>query len=95
MADRLLLDFCFGSGSFICIGRCCDSMLIKQVDGLDVQPHERPVYCLPYTLRPTVSNSAVLSRDGVKVETELGGDHHPVAERAERLADYSLFVKGP
>ena len=40
-------------------------------------------------------SSARLLPVGVEVEPELGGDHHLVAERRERLADSSSFVNGP
>ena len=32
---------------------------------------------------------------GIDVEAELGGDHHSVADRPQRLADDSSLVKGP
>ena len=39
-------------------------------------------------------DAAVLARLGIDVEAELGGDHHPVAHRPQRLADHLLVGEG-
>ena len=39
---------------------------------------------------PAVQTRALLARVGVDVQAELGGDHHLVADRGERLADELL-----
>jgi hypothetical protein len=67
-----------------------DAMLVVQVDGFDPEPPKRALGHLPDVLWPAVEH--LLSRGGIEVEAELGGDHHPIAERLERLADDLLVL---
>jgi hypothetical protein len=65
-----------------------DSMLIVEVNHFDAQPLQRGIGNLPDVLRPAVHASHLAVPD---IEPELGGDHHLVTERRQRLSD-NLFV---
>src|ERR1700730_13598021 len=65
--------------------------LIKQVDNVDLQPPQRRLSDLADVLGPAV-HANLPSRLGIEPPAELGGDHHLVAKRRERLAD-QLFVR--
>ena len=67
-----------------------DAVLIEQVDGVDVEPLERRLRDLLDVLGPAVEARLLAVR--VDVEPELGGDHHLLADRRERLA-HQLLVR--
>src|SRR6185369_17040920 len=70
-----------------------DTVLIKQIDDIDFKPLERGLGYLLDVLRPTVQarRSPLHSpRIDAGIETELGGNHHPIAKRRERLTDEFL-----
>src|SRR5258705_1222080 len=66
-------------------------VLIQQVDDVDLQPLQRCLSDLADVLGPAVHADRP-SRLGIEPPAELGGDHHLVAKRRERLAD-QRFVR--
>src|SRR5579862_7157700 len=67
-------------------------MLIEQVNGINLQPLERPFHGPLDLLRPTVytcRSRAIIA--AAQIESELGGDHHSALERRKRLA-HQFFV---
>ena len=67
------------------------AVLIEEIDRLDAQPSQRGLRDLLDVLRPAVHADLFAFAGRVEREPELRGDHHPVAERRERLA-HELFV---
>ena len=65
-----------------------DAVLVEEVDDLDAQPLQRGVTRLADVLGTAVHAGRLPVHD---VEAELGGDHHPVAERLEGIA-HDLLV---
>ena len=61
-----------------------DAVLVQQVDLLDAEPLQRSFRGSSDALRLAVRAGHLAVDD---VESELGGDHHPIAERPQRLAD--------
>src|SRR6476620_2831917 len=72
-----------------------DAVLVEKVDGLDAEAPKRTFDGLPDVLRAAVHPAAVLAGRGIDVETELGGDHDLVAERAYCLPDDQLIFERP
>ena len=70
-----------------------DAVLVEEVDDLDPQPLQRRVADLADVLGPAVE-ARLLLRLGIDIEAELGGDHHLVAHRLQRLADHLLIGEG-
>ena len=70
-----------------------DSVLVKQVDDLDVEPLERGFCDLPDMLGAAAQ--ARLPTIGVDQKSELGGNHHPVTDRRERFPDKNLVRISP
>ena len=62
-------------------------MLVQQVDAVGLQPLQGGVHDLPDVFRPAVQPYLLPALD---LEAELGGDHHPVADGGEGLADQFL-----
>jgi hypothetical protein len=73
-----------------------DPVLIEQVDGLDLEPLERPFDSLLDVLRPAVEARRTLHSPGIEIRTDVepkfGGDHHLPAKRSEGFA-HKLFVQ--
>ena len=68
-----------------------DAVLVEEVDDLDAEALERPFHRLADLFGPAVHSRHLAVDD---VEAELGGDHHPVADRPQRLADDLLVGEG-
>ena len=68
-----------------------DTVLIEQIDRLDAQPSQRSIRDLSDVLGPAVHADLFAFAGQVEREPELRGDHHPVADRTERLA-HELLV---
>ena len=64
-----------------------DAVLVEQVDAVGPEPLERRLRDLPDVLGPAVEARLLPALD---LEAELGGDHHPVADGGEGLADEFL-----
>jgi hypothetical protein len=69
-------------------------VLVEKVDALDAQPLQRRVADRANALRPAV-HAALLARLGIDSEAELRGNHHPVTEGLQRLANDFLVGEGP
>jgi hypothetical protein len=67
-----------------------DTMLVEQVDGVDLEPLERAFDDLFDVLRPAVE--PLLPPSGIELEAELGGDRDPLAERRKGFA-HEFFVR--
>jgi hypothetical protein len=68
-----------------------DSMLLKQVYGIDLQPLKRPFCHLFDVFWPTVERAPLASIAGVGFPSELRRDYDFPAKRGERFA-YQFFV---
>jgi hypothetical protein len=68
-----------------------DSMLVKQIDGIDPQPLERPLCDLFDVLWPTIESAPLASIVGVGLPSELRRDYDFPAKRSERFA-YQFFI---
>src|SRR5260370_2642817 len=66
------------------------TMLIEQIDGIDLQSLKRALGDLLDVPWPTIQ--AQLLPLGTEFETELGGYHHVTAERSDRFA-HKFFVR--
>jgi hypothetical protein len=66
-------------------------MLVEQVDHIDLKALERALGGFLDVLGPTVEACHSRPFIALKVEPELGGDHHLLAEGSKRLA-HELFV---
>ena len=66
-----------------------DTVLIEQIDGIDLEPLERGFGYLPDVLRPAVQTN--LFSLGAEFESELGGYYHLAAEGRKRFA-HKFFV---
>lgn len=69
-----------------------DSVLIEQIDELRPQSLERSLGDALDVLGPAVE---AVPRAAIGIETELGGDHDPVANRASASPTSSSLVNGP
>ena len=72
-----------------------DTVLVEQVDNVGPQPLQRCLGNLPDVLRAAVQASSTLSRLGIDVEAELGGDHHLLTEGGKGFADELFVDEGP
>src|SRR5207253_686581 len=66
-----------------------DSVLVEEVDHIDLEPLERRLGDL-LDVRWLAVQAPLAA--GFELEAELCGDHHSIAERGERLA-HELFVR--
>jgi hypothetical protein len=64
-------------------------VLVEQIDAVGPESLQHPVDDLADVVRSAVQSSRV------ELETELGGQHHVVADRFERLACQRLVRAGP
>ncbi len=83
-----------GSGDVLDRHVGIDPVLVQEVDRLDAQALQRAIHG-PANMLRAAADPMVLARLGIDVEAELGGDHHRVADRAERFADHLLVGEGP
>src|SRR5580704_16080046 len=70
-----------------------NTMLIEQVDGIDLQALQRGLGDLPYMLRPAVE-ALLLARVRIDGEPEFSSNDDFSAERGQRLADKFFISKG-
>ena len=71
--------------------RWVDTVLVEQVDGLDLEPFQRSFDDLPDVRQPAVK-AALLA--GIAVESELRRDHDFIAEGSESFTDEFLIGEG-
>src|SRR6476469_2120017 len=82
-----------GAGDILDRHSGIDTMLVKQVDGLNPQSAKRTLDRLSDMIRTTVHPAPILTCRQIDIETELGRDDHLVPERAQRLADDQLIFE--
>ena len=70
-----------------------NAVLVEQVNHLDTKPLQGRLGHGADTLGAAV-HAGLLAGRGINPEAELGGDHHPVPHRRQRLADHLLVGKG-
>ena len=68
-----------------------DTMLVEQIDRLDLQPLERSFHRSADTGRAGI-DANLLAGIGIDVETKFGGDHHGIAERRRASPTISSLV---
>jgi hypothetical protein len=68
-----------------------DTVLIEQIDRVDLEPLERGLRDLLDVLRPAVQARPLRAPFGIELEPELGGDDDPATVRKEGFA-HELFV---
>jgi hypothetical protein len=69
-----------------------NAVLVEQVDALHVQPAQRVLDCRPDVLGAAVQPGRAAAVEG---ETELGSDHHPIADRAKAFPTSSSLLNVP
>ena len=69
-----------------------DTMLIEQIDGIDLEPLERPLCCLLDVLWPAVESTPLASVVGIGFPPEFRRDDDLAAKRSEGLTD-KFFVQ--
>jgi len=67
------------------------TVLIEEIDGIDLEPLERGLGNLLDVLRPTIQ-TPLLPRIRIEIEAELGCDHDLSADRSQGFA-YELFIR--
>ena len=72
-----------------------DSVLVEEVDDIDLEPLERGVGDLSDVLGAAVEALPAGASVGIEIESELGGDDHLVAEGSEASPTSSSLVNGP
>src|SRR6266404_3478168 len=87
----LLDEFFDGAGGIFDGNIGIDAVLIEQVDDIGLETLERGLGDLPDVFRTTIQRTPTGSTIGIRLEPELGGDHHLVAKRSERIA-HKFFI---
>src|SRR3954452_18664556 len=84
-----------GSGDIFDRNVRINAVLVEQIDRVDAEPPKRAFDCLADLPRLTIHPTPILTGGRIDVETELGGDHHSLAEWPQRLADHFLVRERP
>src|SRR5208282_4529527 len=69
-----------------------DTMLVEQIDGIDLEPLKRSLSDLFNTLRAAIRTNEAGTSVRLEFESELGGDHHFPVERRKSFA-HEFFVR--
>jgi len=73
--------------------RRVNAMLIVEIDGIDLEPRQRPFDNCPDVLGAAIKETPALFVAGRGFPAELRRDHHLISERRERFADQFLIGK--
>ena len=73
--------------------RRVNAMLIVEIDGIDLEPRQRPFDNCPDVLGTAIKETPALFVAGRGFPAELRRDHHLISERRERFADQFLIGK--